>query len=262
MTVKFKNPPINELVISAYFNPPLFQLRSEHIGLFWSKIKKDFPVADQQPPVGGVETFEFVGNDVFPMPRYWFVAADEVNLLQVQKNAFMLNWRRRDAEYPHFDEHLKPTFDRYFTAFEDFLRSEIRITDLKIDLCELTYINTIEACEYWSGPDDTPKVIPSFSIFSTGADTSGPTAFHCTYAYGLDESLQLKVTIRSAVSSQKPGVPVLVFEIRAAGRLGQVSKSSADAWFDRAHEAIINCFVGMTNKDIQHTYWQPVGEKG
>jgi hypothetical protein len=40
MSVKFKNPPINELVIGVYFDGEVPSLRSEHIGLFWGEVKK------------------------------------------------------------------------------------------------------------------------------------------------------------------------------------------------------------------------------
>lgn len=33
MKIRFQNPPINELVLADYLSPPVFTLRSEHIGL-------------------------------------------------------------------------------------------------------------------------------------------------------------------------------------------------------------------------------------
>ena len=263
MKIKFENPPISELVLATYFNPPIFDLKNEHIGLFWSKVRDQFPTVSQQAPVGGVEAFDSVGSEIFPMPRYWFVAEDEINLLQVQKNAFILNWRRRDAVYPHFHEHLKPTFDKYYSIFSDFVRQETDVAEIGIDLCELTYINTIQPCEYWSGPEDTSHVLPSFSVPAPGVETINSPSFNCTYAFIVTPDLQLRVTIRNAVSTAKPAKPeepVLIIGIGASGRLGQATKSEADPWFDRAHEAIIDCFVGMTNEEIQHKYWKPVEE--
>ena len=260
MTTKFENPPINELVISTYFNPPFLALRNEHIGLLWSKIRQEFPTVQQQAPVGGAEAIETIGGDFLPMPRYWFISEDEITLLQVQRNAFMLNWRRRDADYPHYDEHLKTAFDRYYRIFEDFIQSDVGSKEIKIDLCELTYINVIEACEYWSGPIDTAKVIPSFCAPELNIETQAFPAFNCAYAYPLSDDLQIRISIRDAQSAQNPNVPVLVFEIRATGRLGQVGKSNADAWYERAHDAITSCFVGMTNSDVQQTYWKPTGD--
>lgn len=260
MTVRFHRPPINELVIATYFNPPLFMLRSEHIGLFWSKIRKEFPAVEQQAPVGGAEALQSLSGEFFPMPRFWFVSEDQINLIQLQKNAFMLNWRRRDADYPHFAENLKPAFDKYYRIFEEVAREDAGATEINVDLCELTYINMIEACEYWRGPQDTARVIPSFVMPETRIATSAAPAFNCTYVYVPSKNLQLRVGIRNGEKTASPETPVLVLEIKATGRLGQVGKSAADEWFERAHDAIIACFVGMTSEDIQRTYWKPVGE--
>ena len=52
MTIKFENPPINELVIGTYFNPPLANLRNEHIGLLWSKFRDEFPTSHNSPRLG------------------------------------------------------------------------------------------------------------------------------------------------------------------------------------------------------------------
>ena len=257
MKTRFQNPPINELIIATYFEPLIAELRSEHIGLFWARIRNDFPKVEQQGPVGSIEAFQVTGNEFVPIPRYWFISEDEVNLIQVQRNAFMLNWRRRNEEYPHFADHLKPTFDKYFQVFEDFLREDVGVGDPGIDLCELTYVNTIESCQYWQGPQDTANVIPSFAFLKTGMDPA--SALNCAYTYTPDSNLTVRVGIRNGQSTRKPDTPVLVFEIRATARLGKVGKSVADSWYERAHRAIIACFLQMTSKDIQDAYWQPRG---
>ncbi len=166
-SIAFKHPPVDEVVVSTYFNPPLSDLRSEHIGLFWGKIREDFPVVSQQPPVmsqqSPVEVVQSINADEpFPMPRYWIVSEDETELIQIQKSAFMFNWRRRDDEYPRFHRSIKPAFDGYYGLFSEFIRTEINMTEPLIDLCELTYINVLEPCEYWTGPQDTKKVLPAF----------------------------------------------------------------------------------------------------
>ena len=256
MAVKFENAPINELVIATYFNPPLLNFRSEHVGLLWGHYREEFPISHQQPAVGGIDILGPTSGEILPMPRFWFVSEDDINLIQVQKNALMFNWRRRDDEYPHFNKDLKPRFDYYYAQFADFMKDELG-ADLQIDLCELTYINTFHPCEYWNGPDDTANIIPSFRRVSTGIDGAQDASFNCVYTYLVNDDVNLRVSIRNGHVTENPSVPALIFEIRASARLGQVRKSVADAWFDRAHEAIINCFVGMTNPDIQHKYWKP-----
>lgn len=255
MTVKFENPPINELIIATYFNPPPVELRSEHIGLYWHQIRKEFPKARQQPGVGGAEMLVNAPGEIYPMPRFWFISEDDVMLQQVQKNAFMFNWRRRDGDYPHFDEHLKPRFDAHYLRFAEFVRAETGV-DLSIDVAELTYVNTIEPCEFWSGPQDTSNVIPSLSHLDIGIPNAERGAMNCVFTYMTNEDVNLRVSVRDAHASGDPSKPMLVFEIRANAKLNQASKSDADSWWERAHKSIIECFTGMTSIEIQHKYWK------
>lgn len=259
MPIAFKNPPINEVVVSSYFNPPLADFRNEHIGLFWEKIKDDFPAVRQQLPVNIAQ--DIVVNEFFPMPRYWLIARDDISIIQIQKNAFMFNWRHRNGnEYPRYHEVIKPNFDRYYGLFSQFVRNEVGVDEPTIDLCELSYINVIENCEFWAKPQDTKNVIPSFSILELGIDPSDHLGFNCNYIYKVSTDLELTIAIRSGVKAQQQNAPVLLFEIKASGRLGGVAKPASDEWFQRAHDSIIDCFAHMTSTDIQKEYWIPLNE--
>ena len=148
--ISFENPPVNEVVVSTYFNPPLSDFRNEHIGLFWERIRREFPIVRQQHPVG-IRPHSTT-DESSSMPRYWFIADNDINLIQIQKNAFMFNWRRRGENYPRFHRHIKPAFDKYYGLFSEFIRTEIKTVEkLAVDLCELAYINALEPCELWSG---------------------------------------------------------------------------------------------------------------
>ncbi|MDE0431030.1 MAG: TIGR04255 family protein [Caldilineaceae bacterium] len=262
MSIEFANPPINEVVVSTYFSPQLSDFRSEHVGLFWDKIRKDFPVARQQPPIASSVSvgLEVNAEEPFPMPRYWFVADDDISLIQIQKNAFMFNWRRRDDAYPRFHENIKPSFDKNYGIFSEFVRTEIQDEEPAIDLCELTYINAVERCEFWDGPEDTKNIFPSFPLFSLGIEVIGFSEFNCNYSYRIEADMQLNIGIRNGIMARQADAPVLIFEIRASARLGQAKKSEADEWFERAHDSIVQSFVGMTHRDIQDKYWRRVEE--
>ena len=262
MNIEFTNPPVNEVVIATYFTQPIADLKSQHVGLFWQRIGNLFPVAHQQLPVGiGAD---IVPGEPFPMPRYWFISDDDINLVQIQKNAFMLNWRRRgDNKYPYFNKSIKPAFARLYSEFESFLARDVSTPDVSIDICELTYVNIIEQCDYWAGPRDTAKVIPSFAAVHLGAEDLECSGFNCIYTYSVEPNLHLGITVRSVVTSPPPNKPVLVFEIKASARLGGTQKSEAFLWFERAHRTVFNCFVKMTHKRVQYDYWgrQETGEE-
>jgi hypothetical protein len=187
------------LVIGLYFDRHLLPFRSEHVGLFWSSLRKDFPVIRQQPIVSppvwgsGSVTIELVGTDeVYPMPRFWLEAPDGSTVMQLQKNAFLFNWRKKDAAYPHY-ETVKAAFDRNFARFTRFLDKELQVRPT-LQIAELTYINVIESCEYWSAPGDTADVFPDFQVVSAGAPQPD---FNQVASQQLAPDLSLTTSIRN-----------------------------------------------------------------
>lgn len=248
--VYFDSPPVSEVVLATYFKPAL-DLRTEHVGVYWSQIKSEFPLTRQQPPVGA----EMLGGaDVFPMPRYWFIAEDGVSLIQVQKNAFMFNWRRQDEMYPTYRS-IKPDFDKQYTRFVDFVRTEVP-SELTIGLCELTYVNSVRQCEYWQGPQDTKKIIPSFSMLLDGRDRWSSAGFESNFVFRMESAMHMQVSIRSGITVQEPRVPILIFEVKASEEVANIKKSEADDWFDRAHGVIMECFLDMTSQRVQKEHWK------
>lgn len=86
MKIDFERPPINEVAIGMQF-APLINLRSEHVGVFWNRLRADFPTAQQVPPLGNIAQ---IPPEIFPMPRFWFVSKDDATLIQIQKGGFGL----------------------------------------------------------------------------------------------------------------------------------------------------------------------------
>ncbi len=257
--VKFKSPPISELVIGVYFEGDLPSFGAEHVGLFWGLIRDEFPRVSQQPIVrpptqGGV--LELI-LEQFPMPRFWFEAADGVTLIQVQSNAFLFNWRKRDQAYPHFDV-VKAAFDRYLTIFLDFVAKEVGVLSPSFRILELTYVNSILENEYWSGPRDTAVVLPFFRLPVIDDKEQQAADFNQVSTQRIDHDMTINATVRSARSTKDASKPALVFELRALGTVADLNRRAVDAWFERAHAKIGTCFLSMTSPNIQMRYWQPM----
>ena len=70
MREKLSHPPVNELIIGVYFNPPMLDVYTYHIGIFWEKLRNRYPRVEQRDPIGNL--FIEVPNEMFPMPRFWF----------------------------------------------------------------------------------------------------------------------------------------------------------------------------------------------
>ena len=263
MTIKYKNPPINELVIGVYFDPPLFNFRAEHVGLFWSSIKDEFPESSQNIPISPQNIpVGIPGNigpgEVLPLQRFWLTSESGSRLIQIQKNAFILNWRKRDERYPHFDL-IKEIFNKYYENFRVFLSEHTDTPDIAIGACELAYINVIEDGGYWNGLSDTSKIIPSFSIPQSGIEDVNPSGVNFQTLFPISQDLALTVVIQNR-RQQNSDQQFLYYELRANGRLGHATKPQADDWFNRAHDMIGQAFTGMTNTSIQEKHWEPIGD--
>jgi uncharacterized protein (TIGR04255 family) len=264
MRLKFKHPPINELIVGVYFGSEIAPLHAEHVGVFWSSIRKEFPKIQQQPilsvpPTAAVAAglFELsFSTELFPMPRYWLEARDDSYLMQIQRDAFIFNWRKRGTDYPHFDA-VKATFDQNYLRYCEFLNTEFKITQLPISVAELTYVNLIESCEYWQGVEDTSKVLPGFRTVSGRSEGVDPRnmGFNQVLVEQYAPDLAIRTTVRNAL---KETTPLLIFEIRCTGRQDDPSKSAVDVWYHKAHELIGQCFLNMTSPEIQSRYWQPI----
>ena len=107
--IKFEDPPVNELVVSL-FHLPILELRAQDIGVYWSRIRERYPLCDQQNVVASQldpQPFIQAPGEVFPLPRFWFYSNSHSTLIQVQRNAFMFNWRRLQGapagDYPHYE---------------------------------------------------------------------------------------------------------------------------------------------------------------
>ena len=256
MSLKYKNPPINELVIGVYFDRDIMSLRPEYIGVFWNRYRYGFPTITQQPPLMrpiNVFVANFPVIEFSTMPRYWLESTNGATLVQIQGNAFLVNWRRRNTEYPHF-EAVKDFFDASRRNFSDFLEEELHEPTPRVQLAELTYVNSIEPCEYWSSLLDTAKVIPRFALPVPTDDDLGPADFHQVAIDRIAPDTTLQTTVRSARSLSDAAKPVLVFELRAIGLISE--NDGLNDWFRRAHELTGRRFTEMTNPDIQTTYWQ------
>jgi hypothetical protein len=61
---------------------------------------------------------ELVNPDV---TRFWFLAEPPTRLIQVQRDHFIINWRkvRGDEIYPRYQSEMRPRFEREWNEFKD-----------------------------------------------------------------------------------------------------------------------------------------------
>jgi len=262
---KFKNPPIQEVNI-ALFHLPIVEMKAQHIGTYWDRIRKKYPLCDQQYPIVSLtdaqpQTSGFVQEvpgEVFPLPRFWFSSKSHPTLIQVQRNAFILNWRREAAteDYPHYETVVRD-FWRELEGYKTFLQESVGGKLDVIQRCELTYVNLITPNETFASPAQLANVIPATaSLYDIQTDDRKLTGLNATVIYRVNPTLLIDLTIRLGNRSDTKEVAA-VLELRAHGVPSDLSLDAARAWYDSAHDATYKLFLDATDKKVQKTIWKP-----
>lgn len=147
---KFGNPPVVEVALSILFDT-LPGYRAAHAGLFWQRIRDQFPVTEDLPelppmveepsgPANLPPRLEFMER---PRVRTWFHSSDRTQLLQLQSNRIAYNWKRglADHQYPSYDE-VERRFREILPIFAAFVGNE-GLGKIETTQAELTYVNHI-----------------------------------------------------------------------------------------------------------------------
>ncbi len=145
----YRNPPIDEVVIGVQF-PPIPKFQDVHIGLYWQKVRNEYPRTETQPRIEGpIETPEppQANTAVIPVSfgmtqaRTWLISEAEDYIIQIQNTRFIQNWRHRQASYPHF-EAILGLFEDHYKKFRDLLKAE-GLQEPTVQQIEVSYINWI-----------------------------------------------------------------------------------------------------------------------
>ena len=82
-----------------------------------------------------------------------------VELLQVQQDRFVRNWRKRGEfeRYPRYEDHIRPRFLDDLEGFVGFV-TENGLGTFAPNQCEVTYVSHIVAGETWDRHGDVDKV--------------------------------------------------------------------------------------------------------
>ena len=75
----YKIPPVIEVVCGINFKK-IAQFKAPHFGLFWQKLRGDYPTCKHASPLGfppKPPDFEADPELFFPLPRLWFINEKE-----------------------------------------------------------------------------------------------------------------------------------------------------------------------------------------
>lgn len=254
----YESPPVNEVVVGIQFDRA--SLTGAHIGAYWPTIRDRFPKVSEQIALDPrIENFgdpsslpsPFGFALARPESRFWFTTRDEAELLQLQPDRCLFNWRsvENGPPYPHFEE-IQKRFWEELDEWRQFATEQS--IQLRTNQWEVSYVNKIEAAQPSTYLED------AFSFFGSGlSDGLGgaPESAHFSCQRVLMTETNQPwargfVVVRAGLNAQRESQVHLELTVRGPGsedvRIQELQL--------KAREWIVRGFDALTSKQM-HKQW-------
>jgi len=258
---EYDRPAVNETVMGVDF-APLRGWNVTHYGLLFKRFEERYPNVQTQPPLVqqiedfGASTpapqqpFEFsVGSGAMDT-RCWFIDQSDTELLQVQADRFLRNWRQRsNAQYPRYIK-VRKDFAEDWERYLGFLRDH-RLGEPEVRQVELSYINLIESTHLHD-------VLSSWRERAEGAFLPTPERGSMTLSFRVpSKPMRFHVAVQPVVRVSD-GKEVLQMTLTVRGVMQSPAGKDLLAWFDEAHTWAVKGFDELTTTKM-HQEW---GKRG
>ena len=261
----FGKPPLAEVVLSLQFES-LAGLTSAHVGLLWGRYRDRLPQIEEHPPLPPAsESFdppspprvEVAFGDKAPVPRVWFVNEEKTELLQVQQDRFIHNWRKvgHGAAYPRY-EWIRDRFREDVSAFEEFIKTE-RLGELSVNQCEVTYVNHIERAGEWEQHGEIEKLLKNWAPLPAPAFLPAPEDAVLRWRYhipGVNGPVGRLHVVAQPSWNIADGRPVWVINLMARGTPIGAGIEGAFDFFNLGREWVVRGFADLTTDSMQRRW--------
>jgi uncharacterized protein (TIGR04255 family) len=263
--LKYEHPPVFETVIGVHF-PELAGFRPRHLYLYWETRKEQYPTIEERPRIREVvEAFprrptlrepKLSVSEGPPAERVWCITQPEDELIQIQPDWFLFNWRERPgSKYASFAENSQKFLEE-FKQFREFCRGHA-LEDPKPRLCEVSYINHID-------PEGGESTIELFGKVLTGlcwktADGWLPhpeaATFNRVFVVGEQEG---RLYAEAAIATRGSGKDARDFVLlKLTARVNHKSQDPDQIMspLQVAHDWAVKGFGSLTDVEIQQKRW-------
>lgn len=265
----FENPPLTEVALSLQFET-LEGLRTPQIGLVWAEFRERFPLTEEHSaldanverfgvPRSGISEVRLQMLENPPVPRVWFLQPGGAELIQVQPDRFVHNWRKSDGieRYPRYPR-IRESFLAELQKFQAILERE-RIGPMVPTQCEVTYVNSIVAGDGWHSHSELGKVLTVFrSVYSDDA-LAEPEDARVSLRFVLrDERNEPVGRLHiSAIPAYLPNdlAPQIVLTLTARARPAGETLNDVLNCFDLGRSAVVRAFASITTPEM-HRIWR------
>lgn len=274
----FKRPPLVEVVLGVQFSE-LTGYRTHHAGLLWERhFRRDFPRCVERPPIEAVfETFgraslgppslkvQIVEAPGPIVPRLWFIKDDHTELIQMQADRFLHNWRsEQKAPYPRY-EPIRERFFHELKKVESFLDGE-KIGALEPNQCEVTYVNHVALAD---GADPWTQLHRIFGVWQSfdalpldgGARLPAPEGADLSLRFIIHDPKSGEPLGRLHIQAQ----PAIATETRRIMRLNLTARGAPSTpthqgvadFLDLGRAAVVRGFAAVTTPEM-HDFWERI----
>ena len=263
----FQSPPVTEVVLGVQFNS-VERFFSPHLGRVWEKFKSDFPHIEEHPVIQpSFETFgphpqmQAIGLQLVTtaeMPRVFFVNNDRTQLLQVQKDRFLHNWRKVEAGagYPRFERMLE-TFESGFLTFVDVVAAE-NLGSVTPNQCEVTYINQITVPENGNVYAVIEQLFSQHTEKLVLGDLGPPEDFRFLLRYVIrDESNTPagRLLVSAEPARRADGTTIVQLTLTARGKPSTSDIGGVVKFLERGRLHMVHAFADLTSPAM-HRQWE------
>lgn len=274
---EFDLPPVIEVYLSLQFQR-IAGFTPAHMGLLWQRAFRDvFPTIEQRPAiVSSPETFSSDGpgrprvhvhvaesdQALDELSRFWFIDRSGTQLVQVQQDRLIHNWRKvsGDEPYPRYDS-IRERYRSDLLNLFSFLEAE-RLDPIVPVQCEIQYVNHIVAGDVWQSHGELSHVMTNWSDetsesgFLPQVEDAG---FQTRYVITDEESSvpvgRLKIACQPAFRGEDRS-PIVVLTLTARGIFpGKAGLEDAMRFFDLGRRWIVRGFTAVTTSEM-HKVWK------
>ncbi len=260
----FRKPPLVEVALSLQFEA-VDGLTTAHIGLLWKKYRSQLPLIEEHPPLDpAFEKFDpprpkqveiRFGNKP-PVPRVWFLSEAKTEVLQIQHDRFIHNWRKvgDGATYPRYEQ-IRDQFWREAQAFARFL-SEEKLGLLSINQCEITYVNHVGSETEEVDFGKAENLVANWQSLTETAFLPKPEEVSLNWRYRMPDDVgRLHVMVRPVWNEKEQRFWTM--SLMARGRPAGEGLERAFEFFDLGREWIVRGFTDLTTESM-HSQWERI----
>ena len=259
---EFEKPPVVEVALSVQCDR--LEANTAQLGLVWCEFRERFGRVEEKPELEPVmERFgppkKLVPGVRFeigavPGPRLWLLNEEGNELVQLQRDRFIRNWRKTEGapNYPRY-ENLREAFLGDWNTFVVFVNEELKSSPVPNQV-EVTYVNVIET----PAPGGLDEILACISKSYSDDYLNEPESSEVQFRYvlkGEDNKPWGRLHVAAAPGFRATDEqPVVRLSLTARGNPPSQDTDGVMGAMDAGHEAVVRGFTSVTTPGM-HAVW-------